>query len=557
MPAKKKTVSKAKKKTAKKKSANAKKNCPECKKKFDPLGPHQIFCSSDCSFNWHMSFITSLKNSKGEWEGETFEPRPWQVDNILRPIFGVLGDDGLRKIQTCYIEIPCKNGKSTLCAAIALDMLVADMEGGAEVYIVAKSIDQADIIYNECVAMVRQSERLTKELYIKEAKKKVEYPRTNSFMRVLAADAATAEGINASCIIFDELHAQRDRKLYDTLKKRFGARRQPLMIMITTAGFDRESICYEAHEYAKKVQDGIVQDDEYHAYILAATDDDDWTNRDLWHKVNPALGDFKLLRNMEKEFVEALETPAAQNAFKRYHLNMWTEVDAALLNIIDWEQSAGTVNDRELVGRPCWGGLDMAEIWDLAAFVLTFKVGDAIKWLPMFWYPDVNIARKSIKFKAPLDLWAQQGFIKLTEGPVIDQNVIVNDIAELAKIFDIKEIGYDPWRCRQTAIKLVNEHDLEMVEMRQGHKTLGEATARMITELKTGNLHHGNNPVLNYMARNVVGRYDENNNVMPCRKKSKGKIDGIMAGLMGLARYIVNPIDGDSVYEQGDIQIWF
>lgn len=489
-----------------------------------------------------LFFEKLLRHSKGEWAGQPFELMPWQRDEVIRPLFGWKRADGSRRYRRAYIELPRKNGKSTLSAGIALYLLFADGEQGAEVYSAAADRDQATIVFAEAKAMIEQSPDLTRLAQI--FKKSITVESTRSFYRVLSADAFTKHGLNAHGIVFDELHAQTNRDLYDVLNTSTGARRQPMMVMITTAGFDRESICWEQHEYARKVLAGIVQDDEYFAYIRAAEEKDDWLDPETWEKANPGIGLTVKRDYLEAEARRAKEVPAYQNTFRRLHLNQWTSQETRWLSVERWDRCNRSFDERLLSssGATSYGGLDLASTSDLASFVLDFppESGDQETphiWMPFFWIPGENLMERVRRDRVPYDAWARDGFIRVTEGNVIDFGVIVRDVIELGERFNVKEIAFDRWGAFQVSQQLAGA-GFTMVGFGQGYASMSAPTKELLRIVMDGKLAHGGNPVLRWMADNLVVVQDAAGNVKPEKAKSREKIDGMVAGIMALDRAV-------------------
>ena len=484
-------------------------------------------------------FEQLLHHSKGEWAGQPFNLEPWQREQIVRPLFGWKREDGLRRYRRAYIEIPRKNGKSTLSAGIALCLLFADEEPGAEVYSAAADRDQAAIVFDEAKAMVEASPELRKraEIY----KRAIVVAGTRGVYRVLSADAYTKHGLNAHGIVFDELHAQPSRELWDVLNTSTGARRQPLMVMITTAGFDRESICWEQHEYARQVLAGIIQDEQFFAFIAAADETDDWLSETTWRKANPNLEVSINLDYMRSEARRAELTPAYQNTFRRVHLNQWTQQDTRWLPIEAWDRCAGEVNAKQLAGMACYGGLDLASSSDIAALVLAFPHDadeqEMFYWLPKFWIPRENMIARARKDRVPYDAWVRDGLMTATEGNVIDYGIIARDIEALGEQFDIKEIAFDRWGAFQISQQL-EALGFTMVGFGQGFVSMSQPTKELLRVVLDGKLAHGGHPVLRWMADNVVVSTDPSGNVKPNKAKSREKIDGIVAGVMALDRAI-------------------
>lgn len=483
-----------------------------------------------------MFFETMLVHSKGEWAGDPFVLQPWQAEQIIKPLFGWKRADGTRRYRIAYVEIPRKNGKSTLAAGIALKLLTADDEPGAEVYSAAADREQAAIVFDEAKAMVEASPDLSDlcDVY----KRSIVVEDTLSKYRVLSRDAFTKHGLNAHGIVFDEVHAQPDRELWDVLLTSRGARRQPLVFAITTAGYDKESLCAELHDYAQKVLDGTVDDQEFFAFIAAADPHDDWQAEDTWRKANPGYGVTVKPEYMRAEAKRAGEMASYENTFKRLHLNIWTEQSVRWLQLETWDKGAQPVDIEELAGRVCYAGLDLASTVDLASLVLDFPDGedpechDVLAW---FWIPRDNILRKIKTDGVRYDVWVNQGLITATDGNVIDYSAISLKLDELARRFDIKEVAYDRWGATELIQKL-QEGGLDVIPFGQGFASMSPATKEFEKLLLSGRVRHGGNPVLRWMAGNVVVRQDPAGNLKPDKEKSKRKIDGIVAMIMAMDR---------------------
>jgi len=278
-------------------------------------------------------FQRFLCHSKGEWAGQPFELLDWQWDDIVAPLFGWQRPDGTRRFRRGYIEVPKKNGKSCLFSGLSLYLLLADGEPGAEIYSAAVDRDQASIVFTEAANMVEASPHLASRLQVVRSTKRIVDHRSRSYYKALSADVPAKEGLNAHAILIDELHAQRNRDLWDTLRYAGASRRQPLHLAITTAGYDRHSICWEQHDYAKKVQDGTIQDLAFFSYICAAESDDDWTAPEVWRKANPSFGITLSAEQFAEDCQEAQQSPAKENSFRRYRLNQWTEQDVRWLSL--------------------------------------------------------------------------------------------------------------------------------------------------------------------------------------------------------------------------------
>lgn len=492
-------------------------------------------------------FERVLVHSKGEWAGRPFVLSAWQRA-IVREIFGRKLSSGERQYRTAYIEVPRKNGKSTLAAGLALALLFADGEPGAEIYSAAADREQASIVFEEAQRMVEASPHLSKLAQV--YKRAIVVPGTHSVYRVLSADAYTKHGLNAHGIIFDELHAQPNRELWDVLTTSTGARRQPLTVAITTAGYDRESICWEQHEYARQIAQGIIEDQSFFGYIAAADESDDWLDESVWAKANPGLGDTVKLDYLRNEARRAQLTPAYQNTFRRLHLDQWTQQETRWLSLDRWDACGAPFDPKLLDGAACYGGLDLASSSDIAAFVLCFpsEAGEEERytWLPFFWIPQENMIERARKDRVPYDAWVRDGLMTATEGNVIDYAYIVRDIEALGERYNIKEIAFDRWGAFQVSQALVAA-GFEMVGFGQGFASMAAPTKDLLRLVLDGKLRHGGQPVLRWMADNLVVSTDPAGNVKPNKAKSTEKIDGMVAGIMALDR--ATRQQGGSVYE--------
>jgi phage terminase large subunit-like protein len=494
-------------------------------------------------------FPRFLRHSKGQWAGQPFYLLPWQEEGIIKPLFGWKRPDGYRRYRTAYIEIPKKNGKSTLCAGLALYLLTKDNEPGAEIYSAAADRAQASIVYNEAAAMMKSSPPLRKRLRNIPSQKVITYEATNSFYKVLSADAYTKEGLNIHGLLFDELHAQKTRDLWDTLAYGGAARRQPLLIAITTAGTDRNSICWEQHEYAIKVASGDIEDDTFFPFVLGADEaKDDWEDPEVWKRTNPSLGVTISWESFEADFRAAKESPRKQNAFKRYRLNIWTSTETRWLDMAKWDECAG---DPEIPqDEPCYLGLDLSSTTDITSAALFCpKTGAVVSWN---WIPEENMDVRERRDKVPFSQWARDGWVTPTPGNVVDYAFIrktINDIK--AQYPGIKVIGYDEWNATQLALQLEQEDGMAVMPIRQGYRTLSPACKELEKMVMEGKLKHGGNPVLRWAINNVVIQADPNDNIRPVKNKATERIDPAVALIIAIAAWQQMQAleEAESVYE--------
>lgn len=492
-------------------------------------------------------FEKCLTHGKGEWAGKPFILSPWQADQIIRPLFGWKRKDGTRKYRTAFIQIPRKAGKSTLAAGIASYLLYADNEPGAEIYSAAADREQARIVFDMAKGMIEASEPLRKRATT--YKQAIVIPSTASSYKVLSSDAYTKHGFSAHGIVIDEVHALPNRELWDVLTTSTGARRQPLTVAITTAGYDRHSLCYELYDYAVKVRDGIIKDEAFLPVIYEAKADDDWTSPATWYKAHPGLGVSVKEDYFAAECAKAQQLPGYENTFKRLLLNIWTEQNTRWLPMEAWDQCAEELPD--LTGRVCYAGLDLATTTDIAALVLAFPVGSTVHLLPFFFVPQEGIKRRSERDRVPYVDWARQGEIIATEGAVIDYEIIREKINELSEKYHIKEIAIDRWNATHLSTQLTGD-GFEMIAFGQGFASMSAPTKELERRVLAKEVNHAGNPVLRWMASNVSIKQDPAGNMKPDKSKSSERIDGIYAALMALGRVMESDDERGSVYDGGE-----
>ena len=472
-------------------------------------------------------FHENLTHSKGELGGKPFLLEPWQQDYIRR-LFGTLNGD-VRQYRTSLLAIPRKNGKSTLCAGIALKLLF-DGEPGAEIYSCAADRDQARLVFEMAKVCVENSPKLRQRLQV--YRNSIVRAETHSTYKALSAEAFTKHGLNAHGIIFDELHAQPDRELWDVMTTSTGARRQPLCVAITTAGFDRKSICWEIWRYALAVRDGAIKDPTFLPAIYAADPEDDWTKEATWRKANPNLGVSVKLEDLRVRCQRALDMPSEENTFKRLHLNCWTEQDTRWLKMSNWAQGDKPC-PVDLTGRECFAGLDMATSFDTTCLCLLFQLDDGTYWAqPHFWIPEENMRERVKRDRVPYDLWAKQGHLRTTPGNVTDYDQVRADINELAKKYNIRQIAIDRWNATQLSTQLQGD-GLNVLGFGQGYGSMSAPAKQLEGLVVAGKLLH-HSPVLDWQASNVAIQSDHAGNIKPSKAKSTERIDGIVALTMAL-----------------------
>lgn len=481
-----------------------------------------------------VEFFSHLRHSKGEWAGQVFVLAPWQEFIVWNAFGWKRSADKLRRFRTIYIEVPKKNGKSTFAAGIGIFLFFADGEPGAEVYNAATKREQARIVHSEAVRMVKSSPALRKRIGI--VRDNLHIEGTASKYQPLGADADTADGLHPHGVIIDELHAHKNRELYDVLETATAARRQPILFIITTAGYDRQTVCWELHDYVQKILESSVEDDTTFGYIATIDKADDWRQVSSWKKANPNLDVSVKREDLERKARKAIEVPSAQNAFLRFHLDVWTEQAERWLDMAVWRRCGGAVDAEALAGRECFAGLDLSATIDLTALELVFPVdANVADVLSFFWVPEESARQRTRRDRVLYDTWISQGHIEATEGDVVDYDVVRRRINELGERYNIREIALDPWNGRQLATQLGGD-GFEVVEIRQGFASLTSPTKALETLLRKGQLRHGDNPVLTWMASNVAVETDAAGNIKPSKKRSTEKIDGIVALIMAVGR---------------------
>lgn len=477
----------------------------------------------------------ALRHTKGRWAGAAFEPEPWQIEHIIAPIYGWKGPDGLRIRRKAWIEIPRKNGKSTIAAALAIVGLCADGEAGAEVYSAAASTDQAKIVFDEAKRMASRAPALRDKLKL--FAKTISAPKTGGVYRVLSKLAEVAHGLNVHLGLVDEVHVYKDGGLIEALETGTGARTQPLIVYITTSDDGSGTGPYGGlHDYAVKVAKGVIDDPSFYAAVWALDEKDDPLDERNWPKANPNL-DVTIQRSfLRNERKRALESPAFHASFCRLYCNLRVRTEKRFIPLETWDASAGLVRDHKLRKKACYGGLDLASTIDIAAWLKVFPDGDdGYDVLAHFWVPEATVMERT-RQGVPYQTWVDQGWITTTPGNAIDYKAIKKQIVKDAKAYDLKDVGFDPWNATQCAMELEEDHGITMVQTNQGFGGMNAATKELLRLAVEKRLRHGGNPVLRWMADNLVVRTDPNGSVRPDKDKSKEKIDGMVALIIAIDR---------------------
>jgi phage terminase large subunit-like protein len=505
------------------------------------------------------------KHYEAEWAGQPIRLQEWQKKDVIYPIFGWKKANGFRRFRTAYIELARKNGKSFLTSALALYLLIADGEPGAQIYSSATKEEQATIVWRGAQMMADASKDISRFVTIHGKKKKtggtIFCDRTNSFFRPLGSDSKTQDGLNPHAQVIDELHAHEDPTLWNVLTSAMGARRQPLNLAITTAGtYDPKSVGWQQHKHGTEVLDGIIEDDSFFAFICAIDEGDDPFDPENWGKANPNLGISPKIDDMEQQATTAKLQPSAYNDFLRLRLNRWTQQVEKWLSVEAWNacdpigaaEAIAQRPEREkaLAGKECFGGLDLSSKLDLAALVLVFPMPDDFYDLVCrFWLPEAKVDEEEKRGQLHYAQWKREGWLKTTPGAVIDYDFIRAELRELGELYRIVEVPHDPHNATHIATELGEQDGFTMVEHQQGFISMSEPSKTMEAEIIGKKIRHGGNPILRWCVSNAVKKTDSAGNIKPDKAKAKGKIDGLVAAIMGLGRAKIVGGNGRSYLE--------
>jgi phage terminase large subunit-like protein len=485
-----------------------------------------------------ITFAGFLRHLKGPLAGRPITLEPWQIF-IVTQIYGWMrNSDGLRVIRSIYIEVPRKNGKSTLCSVLALYHLIADGEQSAEVYSAATTRDQARIVFDDARVMVTRSPDLTKRLKVNRLN--VAHLQSNSKFEPLSADADSLEGKSPSCSIIDELHVHKTAEVWDVLNVASGARTQPIIFAITTAGTNLHGVCYEIRDYVKKLLDGSLQDPTFFGVIYTIDESDDWRDPKAWIKANPNYNVSVQPDDIERLARQALESPRAEVNFRTKRLNQWMNASQAWIGSHDWEAcNAPRPPLSEMKGRKCYMGLDLASVSDFASVALLFEIDGKLYLYEKHYLPEDTVEKASGALGQNLRTWVHEGHIVVTPGNVTDLAYIKEEVIQALEDYDVIEIAYDPWGATELSSSLL-EQGAPMVKFGQSIMAMSDPAKEFEKAIKSKQLVHGSDPVLTWMMGNTVIYIDPNGNIKPKKEVEANKIDGVIAAIMALGRLKIN-----------------
>lgn len=491
-------------------------------------------------------FPEVLRLNGGEFEGKPFELHPAQTF-VVGSLFGWVRQDGTRRFQTCYVEQGKGNGKSPLAAGIGLLLLTADNEARAEIYAAATKKDQAMVLFRDAVAMVDQSPLLTRALDKSGRNEKVwnlYHSKSGSFFRPISSDDGQS-GPRPHCGLLDEVHEHKSNTMVEMMRAGLKGRRQPLIFMITNSGHDKHSVCFEYHEYARQVCEGLIEDDRFFAYVCALDEGDEpFEDESCWPKANPLLGETIQAQYLRDQVTQARGMPSKEAIVRRLNFCQWTAALNPLVPADEWNAAQADYTLEKFRGRPGTCGIDLSATTDLTACVFDFQVDGIDWWWPMFWMPEALIAKKVKKDKVPYDVWIKRGFLRTTPGKAIDKDFVVRDIARVCREFNLKvtEAAYDRYKIHelQAGCDRVG-FQLPLVEFGQGFVSMGPAIDKFEESLLNGKLRHPGNPVLTWNAATAIAVSDPAGLRKLDKSKATNRIDGMVAAVMAHMRAAVTP----------------
>lgn len=498
-----------------------------------------------------LDFCELCRHYKGKWAGERFVPAPWQAF-ILACQFGWQRADGLRRFRTAVEFVARKNGKTFKAGVVGNYGLTCDGEPGAEIYSAATKKDQARILWNDARRMVLNSPELS--LIVEPGKTCLTVESTFSKFEPLSSDDSTLDGLNVHFGLIDEVHAHKSRGVYDIIDTATGSREQPQLNILSTTGVYRECIGYELYEYTCRVLEGVIEDDSWFGIIFGLDEGDDPFDPDVWIKANPNLGVSKFKDDLERKAKRARNMPGYYNTFLCKELNKWVQQLDRWIDLEKWDLCNEPLDLEALRERPCWLGVDMSSKLDLTAVVAIFEEGDRIDVLPFFFIPEEAGEPRERKKQEMYDRWIEAGLLLTTPGSVIDRESIRQKIHELNSLYEIQEIGCDPWKASELLSEL-NEDGLLATEVGQTVPKLTASTEELETLYVSRKLRHGGNPILKWCASNVTLYRDSNNNIKPDKKKSINKIDGISALVNALTIKRIGDGKTDFIYNKRGLYV--
>ena len=500
-------------------------------------------------------FPAVLRHSKGQYAGQPFELLDWEAF-VVGLLFGwkirlEILDIEIRRFRTAFVSTARKNGKSTIAAGIGLKALIDENEPGAEIYSAATTKEQARIVFSEAERLRGGSPALRRRIY--KSTNNLAVLSTASWFRPLSAGSSRMDGLNVFVALVDELHEHPDDGVISKLDTGMGARLQPLMYETTTAGVNRQSVCYQHWDFSTKVLEGVIPAivaDRWFAYIATIDEKDDWQDELAWRKANPLLGSVLKIEDLRAEVALAQAMPSRQNSIRRLRLNQWTQQLVRWIPMEVWAKGADPIDADSLKGRRCIAALDLARVNDLSSLALLFPpVSDGERWKVLWrhWCPADDIEERSRRDRAPYTVWRDQGHLIATEGNTTDFKFVEAEILTLAGVYDIAELAFDRTFAGEIVRNLADE-GMSLVEFGQGFISMGPASAEFIRKLLARELQHGGDPVADWCASNVTVRTDPAGSQKPDKERSIERIDPIVALVMAVGRSMA---EAPGIYADG------
>lgn len=485
-----------------------------------------------------IEFIQMLK-LVDDFYGQPFILQDWQHE-VIWDVYGTVNDEGYRQYRYAYLEIPKKNGKTTLIAGIGLYHLTCDGPMG-QIYCCASDRQQASLVYKAAVAMIEQDEELQKILKVTDSRKEILNIETGTILKVLSAEAYSKHGLNPTVVIFDELHAQPNRDLWDVMTFGSGAaRKEPLWWVITTAGDDpdRTSIGWEVHEQAMKIRDGELYDPTWYVKIYGAPEDADIFDENTWYQANPSLGKTISIESVRQEALAARNSEASERLFRWLRLNQWVSLKRTGWQPLSlWDRTEGEWSLSDLVGKRCYTGLDLSSTTDITAAVYLFPPQEGVpdwRFIHDAWIPEDNMKERVKNDKVPYDRWVNQRYLQATPGDVVDYDFVEATLVTASKKHEVRAIGADPWNSRMLTQRLMKQ-GIDVIEIPQNMKHMSPAMKMIEQLMKRGMMTHEKNPVARWCWGNVAIVVDGNENIKPMKNKSRERIDLTVALIIAMA----------------------
>ena len=516
-----------------------------------PKGAYFDKAAGDRAVRW---IERHCRQHKGRWAGQPLYLLAWQ-SYLLRQLFGWKNADGTRLYRECYLEVPRKNGKSTLASAVGLYLAHGDDENGPEIVFAAQDKDQARVCYDAAKLMVEASPMLFDATLIYAATKTMELPENaGGWLKAISSDAAKQFGLNLHGLIFDELMTQSTRTLWNALTTAQGAREQPLTLALTTAGWDTHTVCFEQRRRTEEVMAGNAVDPTFLGVVYGAPEDADWTDPKVWAAANPSLGVTVQPDFLEARCQQAMNTPTEQNAFRTLFLSQWVGQERRFIDMKVYDRNDAKPAPPAKV--PAFGGLDLSSTTDLSAFVIAAGRDEFVDFHYQLWLPEAGIAERERLDRVPYMAWAEQGFLNLIPGATIDQGYIRRAVSDAAEVWDLIDVGFDPWNASQLVVDLERE-GIDLVKLRQGFATLSAPTKELLRLLLDVRCRHGGHPVARWSANNVAARTDANGNVAPDKSASRFRIDPTVGSIFALDGFMRRgrEVKPKSVYETRSLAV--